>query len=219
MIEEQRENPGEKETGRLEAFSDGVFAVAITLLVFDLKVPSPETIHSAGELANQLAIQWPSYMSFFLSFATILVMWVNHHKMFSLIHKSSMPFMFVNGFLLLLVTTVPFPTSLVSTYLLTPAAETACAIYAGLFVVINFAYILLWWVAAHWHHLLKEGVSPALVKHRTLQYFFGFPCYIVALVVAFWNPGVSIAICSFLWIFWGLVSLDLKILPDPFSPT
>jgi uncharacterized membrane protein len=208
MFEEQRETAGEKETGRLEAFSDGVFAVAITLLVFDLKVPSPDRPYSAGALAGLLFAQWPFYLSFFLSFATILVMWVSHHTMFKLIQKSSMPFLFANGFLLMLVTIVPFPTELVATYLTTPAATTACAVYCGLFLVINLAYNLLWWTAAHQHRLLKAGVSPALVKKRTRQYLLGFPSYLLALVLAFWSPGLSIGVCAVLWIFWAITSFE-----------
>ena len=117
MIEEQRETASEKETGRLEAFSDGVFAVAITLLVFSLQVPSPsDNIRTSSELVGYLLNHWPSYLAFFISFATILIMWISHHNMFKLIHKSDTLFMFANGFLLLLVTTVPFPTQLVATY-------------------------------------------------------------------------------------------------------
>src|SRR5256886_1464698 len=130
---------GHKETGRIEAFSDGVFAVAITLLVFDLKVPPQSALEaiSVAGLGKVLYEQWPSYLAFITSFATILIMWVSHHSIFKLVDKSDKPFLFANGLLLMLVTVVPFPTSLVSEYLTTPAAATACAVYAGIFVVIN----------------------------------------------------------------------------------
>src|SRR6266581_5451932 len=81
---------GHKETGRIEAFSDGVFAVAITLLVFDLKVPQPlagDTLSITG-LGSALLHQWPSYLAFVTSFATILIMWVSHHSIFKLVDKS-----------------------------------------------------------------------------------------------------------------------------------
>lgn len=117
MIEEPlaQETDSEKETGRLEAFSDGVFAVAITLLVFNLKVPTL----GDGTIFQQLGVvftqsQWIAYITFFISFATVLIMWVSHHSMFKLIHKSSLLFMFANGFLLLLVTIVPFTSQLLS---------------------------------------------------------------------------------------------------------
>jgi uncharacterized membrane protein len=200
---------GRKETGRIEAFSDGVFAVAITLLVFDLKVPLPlagDTLSITG-LGSALLHQWPSYLAFVTSFATILIMWVSHHSIFKLVDKSDKAFLFANGLLLMLVTVVPFPTSLVSEYLTTPAAATACAVYAGIFVVINLAYNLLWWIITH-QHLLNPRVSPAQVRVVTRSLLVGFPIYILAAGLAFLNPYVTIAICSGLWIFWALVSFE-----------
>ena len=137
---------GRKETGRIEAFSDGVFAVAITLLVFNLKVPQIEVggdTNAVRDLGSALLSQWPSYLAFVTSFATILIMWVSHHSIFKMVYKSDSPFLFANGLLLMLVTVVPFPTALVAAYLTNPAAAMACAVYAGLFVLINIAYNLL----------------------------------------------------------------------------
>ena len=155
-------------------------------------------------------MHWPSYLAFFISFATILIMWISHHSMFKLIDKSDTPFMFANGFLLLLVTAVPFPTQLVAMYLTTPVAGVVCAIYAGLFTIINLAYNLLWWLAAHQYRLLKEHISPALIKTRSRNYVLGVPCYLLALVLAFWNPAVSIGICSILWLFWAFTTYERK---------
>src|SRR5215813_3568997 len=97
------------ETSRIEAFSDGVFAIAITLLVLDLKVPpDPSGIHRLAEL---LLSEWPAYLAFLTSFATILIMWINHHRIFTLVGRSDDRLLFYNGLLLLGVTVVPFPTS------------------------------------------------------------------------------------------------------------
>ncbi len=210
MVEAKREQEtaSEKETGRLEAFSDGVFAVAITFLAFDLKVPPFVAATTPLQLATRLFSQWPSYFAFFISFATILIMWVNHHSMFKLIHKSNSLFMFANGFLLLLVTMVPFSTALIAEYLTSTAAAAACAVYAGLFMIINVAYNLLWWSAAYHHHLLKPGVSRSLIRIRTRNYLFGFPSYLLAMLLAFWNPAFSIGICSVLWLFWAFNSYE-----------
>ncbi len=208
MFLEKRETDGEKETGRLEAFSDGVFAVAITLLVFNLKVPSPDSLSQKCDLGCALSNQWASYFTFFISFATILIMWISHHSMFKLVQKSDTLFQFANGFLLLLVTVVPFPTELVGTYLATKAASTACVFYAGLFAIINVAYVLLWWSAAHHHRLLFPNVSQALIKMRTRNYLLGLPSYLCAMVIGFWLPAVSIGICSILWLFWAFTSYE-----------
>ncbi len=208
MFEEQQETHGEKETGRLEAFSDGVFAVAITLLVFSLQVPTLDNPYTSEHLVRVLLLHWPSYLAFFISFATILIMWVSHHVMFKLINKSDTLFMFANGLLLLLVTTVPFPTQLIATYLTTPVAGVACAIYAGLFLLINLTYNLLWWLAAHQSHLLNKHVSPTLIHTRSRNYALGVPCYLFALLLAFWNPAISMGICSVLWLFWAFTTYE-----------
>jgi uncharacterized membrane protein len=210
MIEERHERRGEKETGRIEAFSDAVFAVAITLLVFSLQVPTLDHPFTEEHLVKMLLERWPSYLAFFISFATILIMWISHHVMFKLIDKSDTPFMFANGLLLLLVTTVPFPTQLVATYLTTPVAEVACAIYAGLFLMTNLVYNLLWWVAAHQSRLLKSSVSSKLIHTQSRNYAMGAPCYLLALILAFWSPGISIGICSILWLFWAFTTYERR---------
>ena len=195
---------GRKETGRIEAFSDGVFAVAITLLVFNLKVPEvPAGVQSPViALGKALFDQWPSYLAFVTSFATILIMWVSHHRIFKMVYKSDSPFLFANGLLLMLVTVVPFPTALVAAYLTNPAAAMACAVYAGIFVLINIAYNLLWWTASHNRSLLNPDVSPAQVKIHARSMYFGFPVYLLATLLAFLNPYLTIAICTMMWIYW-----------------
>ncbi len=205
MISEKRETTLEKETGRIEAFSDGVFAVAITLLVFDLQVPQPrprETF-SVATLGMALLNQWPFYLAFITSFATILIMWASHHSIFKMVYRSNTPFLFANGFLLLLVTAVPFPTALVAEYLNKPAAAMACAVYAGIFVVVNIAYNVLWWTVRHHRYLLRPEVSDAQVKMHTRNVLLGLPIYLIATVMAFLNPYVSVGICSALWVFWA----------------
>src|SRR5947207_15849922 len=127
----------EKQTGRLESFSDGVFAVAITLLVFNLQVPHlPTGAISVPALGSALFKQWPSYLTFMTSFATILIMWSSHHSIFKLVYRADTPFLFANGLLLLLVTVVPFPTSLLAQYLTTPPAALGCPVCRGAFVLI-----------------------------------------------------------------------------------
>lgn len=204
MSSEQRAGAVEKQTGRLESFSDGVFAVAITLLVFTLQVPHlPAGAISVTALGSALLKQWPSYLTFMTSFATILIMWASHHGLFKLVYKADTPFLFANGLLLLLVTVVPFPTSLVAQYLSTPAAALACAVYAGVFVVINLAYNLLWWTAVRERRLLHPAIADSRVKRLTHHILLGLPVYLLSTLLAFWNPYVSLGLCSCLWIFWA----------------
>src|SRR5262245_12641783 len=98
------------ETARLEAFSDGVFAVAITLLALDLGVPGAGDLTRYHGLAGALGNNWPHYLAFALSFLTILIMWVNHHSIFRFIRRSDHSFLLLNGLLLMVITTVPFGT-------------------------------------------------------------------------------------------------------------
>jgi uncharacterized membrane protein len=104
---------------RLEAFCDGVFAIALTLLIIDIKVPASEGIRTTRELWLALRHLAPAIIAFVLSFAIILITWVDHHRFFRLVNKSSGPFVYANGFLLLTVVFMPFPTALVGEYLLT----------------------------------------------------------------------------------------------------
>ena len=214
MSSEPRVEAVEKQTGRLESFSDGVFAVAITLLVFNLQVPHlPAGVISVPALGSALLKQWASYLTFITSFATILIMWASHHGIFKLIYKLDTSFLFANGLLLLLVTVVPFPTSLVAQYLNTPAAALACAVYAGVFVVINLAYNLLWWAAVYQRRLLHPAVTARQVKRLTRHILLGLPVYLLATLLAFWNPYVSVGLCSCLWIFWAFTFYERS--PSP----
>ncbi len=204
MLSEQPDKASpEKGTGRIEAFSDGVFAVAITLLGVNLvfTLPPTGTTHSSAGLASYLLGLWPTYLAVVTSFATILIMWIGHHQLFKLIYKADPSFMFANGFLLLLVTALPFPTSLVADYLRMPAATTATAVYAGLLALINGSFILLWWVATR-RHLIWPQAPAALVQRIGRRTVAGFPPYVVAVLAALWLPLVSIGICLALSIYW-----------------
>src|SRR5690349_429038 len=114
MIEEVQRD--EKETGRVEAFSDGVIAIAITLLVLDIKVPTG--LGEEGGLLDALLRQWPVYLAFFNSFATIGVMWINHHRLFTQIKRIDHTLLLLNALLLMAISLVPFSSALLSEYLL-----------------------------------------------------------------------------------------------------
>ena len=113
-----------KEIGRVEAFSDGVFGIAMTLLVLDIKVPPPG---NGPSLAEALLRQWPGYLSYVTTFLTVLIMWMNHHKLFRHIHRVNHPFLVLNGLLLMGVTLVPFPTALLAAYIGHAGERTAAA--------------------------------------------------------------------------------------------
>src|SRR5258707_8531310 len=203
----------EKETGRIEAFSDGVFSIAITLLVLDMKVPHPADVEQ-GSLISELLKQWPVYLAFFASFFFILVLWINHHRLFTAIRRSDNNLMLLNGLLLLGVILVPFPTSLVSQYLLQRDQMTAILIYNGLFFLISLVFNFLWWYASYRNRLFSAKTDRQLVRFITRQYAFGPPLYLITFILAFFNPMASLLLSIIMAIFFALPNKAVQQLTD-----
>src|ERR1700712_2622901 len=128
-------------TTRIEAFSDGVFAIAITLLVLDIHVPH---LKDGESLFQTLLADWKTYLAFLIGFFTLLVCWINHHYMFELINKRDDRLLLFNGFKLLVVSFTPFATALISKYMGTIHQQTAVSIYAGNFFLMGSAMTCLW---------------------------------------------------------------------------
>ena len=156
---------------RLEAFCDGVFAIALTLLIIDIKIPASEGIGTTRELWLALRHLGPSIFAFVLSFAIILITWVNHHALFKLVNKSSASFIYANGFLLLTVVFMPFPTALVGEYLLTDHAAPAVVIYDSVISVQAVAWILVTGAALR-SQLTKDEKSTLLMRDGRRNGYF-----------------------------------------------
>lgn len=189
-----------KETARLEAFSDGVFAIAITLLVLELRVPE-------GDLLRGLLHEWPSFLSFTLSFATILIMWTNHHANLSHVVRADGRLLFANGFLLLLVTFLPFPTAVLAEHLTSGDARVAATFYAGTFVLINVLWAFFWRSIAG----NRKALAPTLMDHevRTVNQALavGFVSYLLATGLAWlWAPA-GVGLCMLLAVFWTVQAM------------
>ncbi|KQM41918.1 TMEM175 family protein [Chryseobacterium sp. Leaf201] len=195
-----------KETGRIEGFSDGVFAIAITLLVLDLHLPEENAITNGNDLWVFMKNQWPTFLAFILSFFSIFIMWVNHHKIFKQIYSRNSAIMFANGLILFLVSAVSYPTALLARYFNGEASSIVVAIYTGTFVLINLAFNLLWFLASRNKKLLRPGITDEAIKKIHNNYLYGLPIYLVALLFSFWIPAVSLMIILGLWIFWALSS-------------
>jgi TMEM175 potassium channel family protein len=191
-----------KDTARTEGFSDGVFSIAITLLILDLTVPR---LHGATPQDLALALHAELYplAVLALSFATIFIMWVNHHRIFIRLHHIDGRIMATNGLLLLLVTVCPFPTALAAEYLGQPAGNVAAAVYAGYFVVVNVSFNLLLESAVRARHATQHGLDEALVRRLRRNMRFGFVAYVVAAVSAIWSAWVCLGICALLWFYWA----------------
>ena len=203
----------ENETARVEAFSDGVFAVAITLLALDIHVPEFDPLHPAA-LVPKLLAQWPRYLAYVTSFLSILVMWINHDRLFEHIRKKDRGLVLLNGLLLMVITLYPFPTSLVAAYIQHPGAKIAVAVYAGFSIVMAILFNLLWRHAADGERLLAINHDRHKARRITQQYRFGPLLYVVAFVAAFISPLVSVCISLALAVFFALPEKTAREMAD-----
>jgi len=199
------------EHARLEAFCDGVFAIAITLLILEIKIPPVGSSHTTLEFWHRLLEDWPSWFGFHLSFMIILVAWVNHHDCFKLISKSSPQFTYANGFMLLSVVIVPFSTGLMSEYLTTDLAQPAITVYCFSILMHNLSWVLFGRAAMYPASLFKDRESHDLYFkkiYRSSQAAFLFYCSLCLL--SFWLPFVSMVIMTASWLYWVFTTLVIN---------
>ena len=191
--------------GRLEAFSDGVFAVAITLLALNLAVGGP----GHGPLLQQLGQHWPTFIAYLISFFTIGIIWVNHHALMTNIRVVDRTLLFLNLLLLLFVVVIPFATATMAEYLTSGGqdAHTAMALYALVFegMSLAFCFIFGWTLGeGRWH----RPVPRERRGRAWLQFGVGLLVYLVATGVAFVNAPTALAII-------GLVAVYYMVDPRP----
>jgi uncharacterized membrane protein len=180
---------------RLEAFSDGVFAIAITLLVLDIHVPNPTT---GSDLAGELGAEWPSYVAYAVSFLTIGIIWINHHAMIRRLRSVDHAIMAWNLLLLLFVGLLPFTTALMAAYLRAGQGDhLAAAIYSGSFLLMSITF------AATNRHILFRKVSlmtdpldPGRRRAILRRAIIGLAPYLVATILAAVSSYVTLAICT-----------------------
>jgi uncharacterized membrane protein len=194
---------------RLEAFCDGVFAIALTLLIIDIKIPSTTEINNTSDLWHALKLALPSIFAFVLSFIVILITWVNHHNSLKLVNKSSALFIYANGFLLLAVVFVPFPTSLVGEYISTDHAAPAVILYNAVLALQAFGWILICHAALKNHLCKNEKSALAMNKNGRFGYF-ALVLYSICAIVAFWFPLTITVITTITWIFWLIHGIKIK---------
>ena len=187
--------PAVAPTGRMEAFSDGVFAIAITLLVIEIHVPKPEggVLHP---LAESLMTDWPSYLSYLLSFVTIGIYWLNHHYLVRLFRGTTHVMNLLNLLLLFFISFIPFPTEILSEYLRQPGQERlAVMVYVGSLFAPSVAWLLIW-VYAKKHKLLDPNLQPSFVRFLNRQYLLSPVIHVGAVVMALWSYQAGLAVCA-----------------------
>ncbi|MBA4863043.1 DUF1211 domain-containing protein [Streptomyces sp. PSKA54] len=168
------------DTTRAEAFSDGVFAIAVTILVLELSDPP----HRPGGLAHALLQQWPAYLGYLASFSYVGVIWLNHHQAFARIRSMDRGLHVANLLLLFTTAALPFPTGVVSGALREdaggPDARTAAALYACVAAAMCLSWVILYHHLRRRTELLAQGVEPSYLRHGTLRSWIGVGAYAVA---------------------------------------
>jgi uncharacterized membrane protein len=187
-------------TSRLEAFSDGVFAIAITLLVLEFSVDA-----ATHDLGKALLHIWPSYLAYVTSFLTVAILWVNHHALFSLVSHVDRTLLFLNSLLLMAVAFTPFPTRLIAEFLREAKnEETAALAYGITFVVIAVIFQLLWrWISTG-RRLVRADVPDEALADINRSYAPGIPIYAGATLVALVSPIASIILYLVIGVFYAL---------------
>jgi uncharacterized membrane protein len=176
------------QTTRLETFADGVFAIAATLLILEIR------ISDEGDLGRALLTAWPSYAAYAMSFLTIGIMWVNHHAILEHVAIADRTFLFLNLFLLMCIAFVPFPTRLLAEQIGHEGAREAALAYGFTFTVTAVGFNGVWHYAALGRRLLREDASRREVSGITRSYVGGPFMYAGAALVALASPDVAIAL-------------------------
>ncbi len=188
---------------RIEAFSDGVIAVAITLLALDLHVPNPA---AGGSLAAHLGAQWPGYVAFVVSFLTIGIIWINHHAMLRRLVAVDHVVLMLNLVLLLTICVLPFSTALMAQYLRAGHGQKlAAAVYGGSLLVMSLAFLamqrtILMAKIQLLRHELTADLRKAVLRRNTI----GVTPYLLATIGAIVTQYVTLAICAAVAVFYAL---------------
>jgi len=197
-------DPGSKsdqrDTFRIETLSDGVFAIAITLLVLDIKVPKLENQH----LGEALLAQWPSYLAYFLSFLVLGIVWANHHNMFKYIRYTDQALLILNILFLLVVSFTPFPTALLAAYVENPDEKHVAAIvYTGTAALVGLFFFLLRWYAFGNYRLIDSSLEKPVVQRMLWRSLVAPIFCLLALLISLITVEVSLGIYFIVMLFYA----------------
>ncbi len=175
---------------RLAALTDGVFAIAITLLALEVTVPIVESGAGGSDLGSALVEQWPSYAAYIVTFFLVGAYWFNHHRMFNLLRGVDHRFLLLNIFFLMAIAIMPFPKALLAEYLLEPEQQrVAIGVYGLAMVALAVMFNLVWWYAGWRRRLLRPDCDHRLVRQVLNSYLMGPVAYGIGVVVSFFAAG------------------------------
>ena len=188
---------------------DGVFAIAITLLIIEVGLPATAEISTTADFWNALLQVTPQIYAFVLSFVVIFISWANHHNFFKLVGKSSPPFVYANGFLLLTIVLVPFPTNLLGEYIVTDHAAPAVVAYNAVFALQAVGWFFMGRSVAA-GNLSRSAAAERKVADATRNAVFAFIIYTVLAVLAIWLPQVAATLTTLYWVFWLVYGIRME---------
>jgi uncharacterized membrane protein len=192
---------------RTEAFSDGVFSIAATLLVLDLRVPDAN-----GHLFSALVSAWPSYASYAVSFLTIGIIWINHHTIFGQLHRIDRPLLVLNLLLLLFVALIPFPTAVLAAYLEAGHDQAvAGALYGLAMTLMGASFGSLWLYILHEDALRTSVIAPAKKRVLLIRFAAGTPAYAAGIGLAFLNAKISLLLYAVLAVYYLVQPIPLHL--------
>jgi uncharacterized membrane protein len=196
------------ETSRIEAFSDGVFAIAITLLVLELRVPE---LHADERLWPALLAEWPQFGAYLTSFAVLGIMWVNHHSMFQQIQRADRKLIFLNLGLLLWTALLPFPTNLFAEYLRDDSinANVAAAVYSTNLTLAAIAFSTIWWHVLR-KHLVEHNLDRAQQRRSVLRFAMGTVIYAATIGLSFVSAPLTLLVQFLLAAYYGFEQLQTR---------
>lgn len=177
-------------TSRLETLTDGIFAIAMTLLVLNLQVPQIPAALVAARLPHALEALWPRVLSFILSFVVVGVYWVGHHNQFHYIRRVDRSFMWLNILFLLAIAFIPFSAGLLGAYV---RQQVVVAIYGLNLVAVGATLSLIWRYATTHHRLVDADLPPQAVRAGGRRILLGVGLYLLAVALAFINTWLSVA--------------------------
>jgi uncharacterized membrane protein len=188
------------DTSRVEAFSDGVFAIAITLLILAVIEHVPQ-----GDLSEELLDLWPAYLAYGFSFLTIGIMWINHHALFRHFARVDRVLLVLNILLLMMIAFVPFPTLVVAEFARSDTNGEAAALLYGIVMTTTAIFFLALWMYGS-RRLLRPDADPREVSGITRSYIPGMPLYATATLLAFVSPTASLVMYAAIAVFYALSS-------------
>lgn len=195
--------------GRFEAFSDGVFAIAITLLVLTIAQPT-----DYGHLSHQLLERWPALAAYVVSFAVIGIMWLNHHTVCGHLEHIDRPVIYLNLFLLLTVVFVPYPTEVLGEALREGrGTHVAAIVYSATMTVNAVAWSALWLYASSGRRLLSADIPESQRGTATLSFVLGTVWYSASIGIAVINAYACLAFHGALAIYYALDPLSRRSSP------